>query len=321
MSECVGPLFEGPAGVPAGRDSSAAALAIFIRHYHKGFSRVKQIFCGSSPRAGGRPAAWVRGWAGALLLGLAANAWAGEGVYRIAGPPGASGAVFEARLSLKELEAIGGREMGSGYFDRALGYTGSRFYALEFAALLEKYDPEGQSDAVLLDCFDDYQGLISVEDIRRYGLTLATRIEITGEGAVVPGWLRPLLVLVPEGREAPRKERFMTANIRAIRFVRLRDYYAPLEALAAATPAARAGLAPYTDNCLFCHPLAGVGGGKGGALTAVHDFSDEAGRQRFYRAFAGMHHQDNPDKQNIEQFIGPGQLADIAALLSRAMKP
>ncbi|UCD11563.1 MAG: hypothetical protein JSU88_00240 [Nitrospinaceae bacterium] len=271
---------------------------------------MKQIFCRFGAWAA-RPRNLLLGVFAVLVLpGLAAGAEKGGETFLIAGP------TREDRLTLHQLEALGAREIASAYFDRALGYSGSRFRAVEFARLIERYDPGGVGDAVLLDCFDDYQGLIAVEDIRRYRLGIATRIEILSQGAVIPGWLNPLLILVPDGSAAPPMERFLTANIRAIRFVKKADYYAPLEKLAAGAPAAREGMKVFKDNCLFCHALKGVGGGKGGGLPARFDFSGDAGA--FYRAFAATHSSDNPDKQSIAQFVNERQLAGIAALLKAA---
>ena len=84
---------------------------------------------------------------------------------------------------------------------------------------------------MLLNCFDDYQGILSLNDIRRYDLRLATKIKLAF-GSFKPDWLNPLLILVPDGKHPPFQERFLTANIRELKFVRLKNYYAPLEKIA-----------------------------------------------------------------------------------------
>ncbi len=274
---------------------------------------MKQIFCWVSARSLRLFQAAV---ASAVFLFAGHAAWAGA--YRIAGPPAAGTAGQEDSLSLVEIEALGAGEMASAYFDRSLGYRGSRFVAVPFARLVEKYDPEGAADAVLLDCFDDYQGLLPLEDVRRYRLALATRIEVTMKGATIPSWLSPLLVLVPDGSDAPPMERFMTANIKSIRFISKERYYAPLDAL---QDQAALGLKTYKNNCLFCHPLKGVGGGKGGDLTKARDFSSAAGREDFIYTFKTNHGENHPDLQNLAQFVGDEELKAIGELLWRAARP
>ncbi|MFQ5483085.1 MAG: hypothetical protein ACE5ER_10040, partial [Nitrospinaceae bacterium] len=114
-------------------------------------------------------------------------------------------------LTPAQLEALGVETIGSAYFDRAMGYSGAAFRAVSLATLLQRFD-SGRADAVLLDCFDDYQGLVPLRDVRRYQLMLATRITLP-PGAVAPSWLRPLLIVVPDGADAPLQERFLTAAI------------------------------------------------------------------------------------------------------------
>ena len=153
----------------------------------------------------------------------------------------------------------------------ALDYAGTRFRAISLADLLERFDPLGRTTAVLLNCFDDYQGILSTEDIQRFDLKLATRIEVRPEYEK-PEWLYPLLVLVPDDSDAPFQERFLTANIRELVFVDLEQYYAPLKAFVRKSEKAQTGYAAFVDNCLFCHSLKGVGGNKGVPLIETYFF-------------------------------------------------
>ncbi len=269
---------------------------------------MKQLFCGR--------------WAAAVLilglLVLAAQAAGGHGmdsgprIYWIIGP----GETDPPPRTLESLEAFGAEIVGSAYFDRALDYKGTQFRAISFADLIDRFDPLGRTTAVLLNCFDDYQGILSIEDIGRYDLRLATRIEVLPEYEK-PDWLHPLLVLVPDGSDAPFQERFLTANIRELVFVDLDAYYAPLRAAAGTDENALAGYAAFVDNCLFCHSLEGVGGNKGIPLLENYDFSSAAAKERFKADFYGFHHADNPDKQNVEQFVTPELLENIAGFLAR----
>ena len=277
---------------------------------------MKQIYCPSNSIR--RRFGWFPVLLGALLLCLlwagAKTGEAGENLYKIVGPEQGQGGPQEVALSLQELESMGVVETSSAYFDRAMHYQNSRFWALPLAKMVDRYDPEGKSDALLLNCFDDYQGIVSVADIRRYGLALATRIEL-GANSKPPDWLRPLLILVPDGSAAPFQERFLTANIRELQFVRLEDYYAPLRRLAGASSQAREGFKIFTDNCLYCHSLKNRGGNKGGDLTQSFDFSQTADRKKFSSAFLSFHHKDNADKQNLEQFVSSQGLQKIMTFL------
>lgn len=214
------------------------------------------------------------------------------------------------------LEGLEGeaRWIESGYFDRAMGYTGSRFRVISLTRLVERFGNPG-TDAVLLDCFDDYEGLLPVDDIRRYDLQLALELEIDSRFPK-PDWLNPMMVVVPDGSGAPNRERYMTANIRALRFVNLADYYRPITKKLPRDETVRAGFAFFQDNCLFCHGLEGVGGNKGTPLLKAFDFKSEAGRGAFKQLFAGFHHADNPDKQNMEQFVVGGALDRVADFLA-----
>lgn len=221
----------------------------------------------------------------------------------------------EVRLTAAELEQWGGREIPSAYFDWVMDYKNSRFVSVAFKEILARYPARG-ADAVLLNCFDDYQGLLSIADILKLNLEVATRINLA-PGADKPGWLNPLLILVPDGSDAPYQERFMTANIREIRFVSLKQYYAPLDGIAKKFPQAAEGLTVFKDNCVYCHSIRQVGGSKGGLLLDKFDFKLTRTREEFKNRFVAFH-RDNPDKQNIEQFVGPAQLEAVTAFLEKA---
>lgn len=234
-------------------------------------------------------------------------------IYQIIGPVITTESSTPSKWTLDQLEKrVGSREMSSSYFDKALGYEGSKFQVISFDDLVKLFDPKGQSDAVLLNCFDDYQGILSIADIERYDIQLATRIKIRTESDK-PGWLNPLLVIVPDNKKAPFQERYLTANIRELKFTRLKEYYAPLrEALGAAAPV---GFSSFKDNCLFCHSLMGIGGNKGIRLLASYDFAGKDSKNRFKKDFAAFHHKDNADKQNVEQFVSDAQLQAITEFL------
>lgn len=230
---------------------------------------------------------------------------------------GGGGAVLRRTLSFSELEAQGTLSVKSSYFDKAMGYRGSTFRTISFAKLIDRFNPGGGADAVLLNCRDDYQGVLSIEDIRRYDLRLATEIRI-GSAGKKPGWLNPLLVIVPDGAGAPKMERFMAANISELLFVRLDDYYGPLAGIAENYPDINKGLTTFKDNCLFCHSIKSVGGNKGTVLLAAYDFSEGQDSARFKKDFAAFHNEGNEDKQNADQFVSRQQLKDIADFLKAA---
>ncbi len=237
-----------------------------------------------------------------------------EAVFQIIGPVITAEPSSPSRWTLKQLEArVVSREISSRYFDKALGYEGSKFRVISMAALVRLFDPEGVSDAVLLDCFDDYQGILSIADIERYDIQVATRIEIRSEFKK-PDWLNPLLVIVPDRKKAPFQERYLTANIRQLKFTRLREYYEPLrKVVGTASPV---GFSSFKDNCLFCHSLMGIGGNKGARLLENYDFSRMKWKNKFRKDFFAFHHKDNADKQNVEQFVSDTQLQAITEFLS-----
>jgi cytochrome c2 len=210
----------------------------------------------------------------------------------------------------EKLEALGMEAISNEYFDRAMHWSGSRFSAINFPQLLNLFTLKRGEDAVLLNCFDDYQGILSFDDIYRYDLRLATKIMLTPKNSK-PDWLNPLLILVPDGNRPPFQERFMTANIRELKFVRLNDYYAPLEKSAGSSSAAQEGVTVFKNNCLFCHSLKGRGGNKGKRLVGAYDFLAETGRNKFVIDFKKFHHKNNADKQDLEQFITQEKLERI----------
>lgn len=209
-----------------------------------------------------------------------------------------------------------GREwIASSYFDRGMKYKNSRLEVVSLSRLLDKYGAGEGVDAILLNCVDDYQGIVSVDDVRRYDLQLAVKIELA-QGADRPDWLEPLLIVVPDNMSPPFLERFMTANINEIRFVRLTDYYAPLDRAALRGTSAEQGLKVFKDNCLFCHSINDVGGNKGGSLLAKFNFKLDQEKRRFRDTFLIKHGQVNANKQNTKQFLTDGQLTDLSEFLS-----
>jgi hypothetical protein len=216
---------------------------------------------------------------------------------------------------LDSLDSLAVREISSEYFDRAMHTQDSRFMAISFSRLLQEFKLKRGEDAVLLNCFDDYQGILSLNDIHRYDLRLATRIKLSSWNSK-PDWLNPLLVLVPDGKHPPFQERFLTANIRELKFVRLNDYYAPLKKNTGSSPKSQEGLEVFKNNCLFCHSLKGVGGNKGARLIDAYGFSNDADRKKFLADFKNFHHKDNADKQDVEQFVTDEKLQRIMDYLT-----
>lgn len=234
--------------------------------------------------------------------------------YQISGLKGGDSSEAEKVMSRLQLEDLGVKTVSSSYFDRSMRYRGTRLRVISFSGLVTTFPPLDKADAVLLNCFDDYQGIVSLEEIRNYDLHLATSIEVQ-PGFKKPDWLNPLLTVVLDGVSAPRMERFMTANIRELRFVRLEDYYSPLPSVSGALPEIQGGLQAYKDNCIFCHSMRGVGGNKGSDLLENYDFSRELDRGRFESDFLGFHNKNNADKQDVEQFLARKHLREIVQFL------
>ena len=234
-------------------------------------------------------------------------------VYQIIGPAITAKPPSPSRWTLEKLEArVGTKEISSLYFDKALDYEGSKFRVISFAGLVRLFDPKGQSDAVLLECFDDYQGILSIADIERYDIQLATRIKIRPEFNK-PDWLNPLLVIVPDEKKAPFQERYLTANIRELRFTSLKEYYAPLRKAGGVS----AGYSAFKDNCLFCHSLMGIGGNKGVRLLESYNFSQIKEKNRFKIDFVTFHNEINSNKQNVLQFVTEPQFNAIVDFLRK----
>jgi hypothetical protein len=188
------------------------------------------------------------------------------------------------------------------YFDRGMKYENSLFEVISLPSLLNKYDLNEEMDAILLICADDYQGIISFEDVRRYDLQLALRINLSKE-KTQPDWLRPLLIVVPNTVKPPFLERFLTANIKELKFVSLTNYYAPIETPTLTSDTSKVGLKTFKDNCIFCHSINNVGGNKGGSLVDKYALNLDREKQRFTELFLKKHGIDNEEKQNTKQFL------------------
>jgi hypothetical protein len=232
---------------------------------------------------------------------------------------GGKGIYLQETLSTAELEALKSTSINSRYFDKAMDYQGSTFRTISFANLVDKFNSGKIADAVLLNCRDDYQGVLSIADIKKYDLRLATKIQIHSDYKK-PSWLNPLLVIVPDGVDAPQMERFMTANIDELLFIRLADYYAPLTGIAEKFPESQKGLKVFQNNCLFCHSIKKVGGNKGIPLLSTYKFADAKDVARFQKDFAAFHNPKNEEKQNVDQFVTDEQLNDVGDFLKAAQK-
>ena len=204
--------------------------------------------------------------------------------------------------------------ISSTYFDRGMKYEGSQLEVISLSDLLKKYSPDKNLDAILLNCADDYQGIISINDVKKHDLQLALKIELP-QGSVRPDWLQPLLIVVPNHTNPPFSERFLTANITELRFVSLADYYAPLRTLSMGNPSIHFGLDIFKDNCLFCHSINNIGGNKGTSLLVRFDLGLDSEKNRLKDRFIEMHGGDNSNKQNMEQFLVNDQFDSLLAFL------
>ena len=214
--------------------------------------------------------------------------------------------------TIAKLERLGVKTISSSYFDRAMKYDDAELKVVSLLKIISQFELKSGEDAILLNCFDDYQGMLPISDALKYDLQLATKIEL---GSSKPGWLNPLLVVVPDGKEPPFVERFLTANIRELKFVRLSDYYGPLRKPAKDSKEASEGFEVYKNNCLFCHSLKGRGGNKGVRLLQVYELSKEIDQKKLLNDFKSFHHKDNADKQNVEQFVTRDQLQRVMDFL------
>jgi mono/diheme cytochrome c family protein len=240
-----------------------------------------------------------------------------ERIYRIT-VSDRFGRISSEFWTIDKLEKLGVKTIFSSYFDRAMKYDDAEFKVVSLLKIISQFELKSGEDAILLNCFDDYQGILPISDALKYDLQLATKIEL-GFGSSKPDWLNPLLVVVSDGKEPPFAERFLTANIRELKFVRLSDYYGPLRKIAKDSKEASQGFEVYKNNCLFCHSLKGRGGNKGARLLQVYEFAKETGQKKFFNNFKIFHHKDNADKQNVEQFVTPDKLQRVVAFL-RALK-
>jgi hypothetical protein len=220
----------------------------------------------------------------------------------------------EGRVQPQVFELLRSEWIPSAYFDRGMRYEGSQFRAVALTELVRRLHPEERWDAVLLNCHDDYQGIISIDDILKYDLRLALEMKLA-PNVQRPAWLNPMVVIVPDLKEAPHQERFMTANIRELRFVRLSEYYAPLDGMTLKSMHAHRGGQAFKDNCLFCHSLKGIGGSKGINLLKTYNFAKGMDGPKFKKDFAAFHHKDNADKQDMEQFMDSDTLRRIVVFL------
>ncbi len=214
--------------------------------------------------------------------------------------------------TLSKLEKLGVKKISSSYFDRAMKYDDAELKVVSLLKIISQFELKSGEDAILLNCFDDYQGILPISDVLKYDLQLATKIEL---GSSKPGWLNPLLVVVPNGKEPPFEERFLTANIRELKFVRSSDYYGPLEKIARVSKEASQGFEVYKNNCLFCHSLKGRGGNKGVRLLQVYELTKETDQKKFLNNFKSFHHKNNANKQDVEQFVTRDQLQRVMDFL------
>ena len=83
-------------------------------------------------------------------------------------------------LILNNIKSFPTQNLQSIYFDQVMGYKNSEFQAISLTELIDKV-PAEPADGFLLDCYDDYQGFISINDVRKYDLRLATKIKIAPE--------------------------------------------------------------------------------------------------------------------------------------------
>ena len=219
----------------------------------------------------------------------------------------------------KKLESLGARKMPSSYFDKAMKYSGTKFKGVSLSKIISQFKFKNYEDAILLNCFDDYQGFLAISEILKYDLHLATRVELESS-SFKPGWLNPLLIVVPDGKTPPFEERFLTGNVRELKFVRSSDYYAPLKNIAKTSKEAEQGFEVYKNNCLFCHGLKGRGGNKGLRLLDGYSFEKNENQKKFLSDFENFHDKNNPEKQDVKQFVVTDQLEKVIDFLSAFKK-
>ena len=203
----------------------------------------------------------------------------------------------------------------SSYFDHGMNYKGSRLKVVSFSQLLDSYPLAADFDAILLNCVDDYQGMVTIDEVYRYDLQLAIKIDFA-HGSDKPSWLNPLLIVVPNNTSPPFIERYLTANISELQFVRIADYYRLLDSEVLVGASANIGRVILKNNCIFCHSINGVGGNKGGSLLKQFDFQTNSEQLRFKDTFLAIHGQYNANKQNTKQFLTDKDLVDLLIFLS-----
>jgi len=234
-----------------------------------------------------------------------------ERVYRIT-VSDRFGRISSEFWTISKLEKLGVKTISSSYFNRAMNYDDAELRVVSLLKIISQFELKSGEDAILLNCFDDYQVILPISDALKYDLQLATKIEI---GSSKPGWLNPLLVVVPDGKEPPFEERFLTGNIRELKFVRSSDYYGPLIKIAKVSKEASQGFEVYKNNCLFCHSLKGRGGNKGARLLQIYELEKETGQKKLLNDFKSFHHKDNADKQNVEQIVTHDKLQRVIDFL------
>ena len=80
-------------------------------------------------------------------------------------------------IQIPDMVSKGKKWISSAYFDRGLKYKDSRLEVISLSGLLKRYNPDKSLDAILLNCADDYQGIISINDIKKYDLQIALKIK------------------------------------------------------------------------------------------------------------------------------------------------
>ncbi len=70
-------------------------------------------------------------------------------------------------------DSIEKKWISSSYFDRGMSYKNSRLEVASLHGLLKSYGLNEDLDAILLNCADDYQGIISIDDVKKYDLQIA----------------------------------------------------------------------------------------------------------------------------------------------------
>lgn len=250
-----------------------------------------------------------------IFFSLIFSACIGNSLEPIIIKPKVGDTLSSGRLSHLVFNKLNSKWISSSYFDRGMKYKNSRFKVVSFVSLLDKHSNDMVFDAILLKCADDYQGLVTLGDIRHYDLQLAIKIKLI-HGSETPAWLKPLLIIVPDDENPPFSERFLTANIKEIQFIRLAEYFEPLDRKILIKPSSKAGKIVFKDNCLFCHSINGVGGNKGGSLLDKFNFQLVPELRRFKKAFFLIHGQDNSKKQNTKQFLVEKDLGFISKFLA-----